>query len=626
MLIFFDCKSEMRVMLAALVLSIWADVLFSQSDGIKIGPATKSYPLPKALAPFEAAISSDEFENLVGLKAQQPFSQEPLQGLPQPPSRASPNPNEWSSRPRVDSIPLPVATDPPANPIIAGNARVVDGKWTPWWQEKCAAAILSGDMSRAQGFSLEQLIWLSMENSPRVQSILITPKIQRTDIDIAKGDFDPRRVARSNYRDSSDPVGNTLTTGGPTRFDELFWENSVGIRDRNAFGGKTELSQLINSRDSNSLFFKPNHQADTKLSLNYTQPLLRGSGRYYNTSSIRLAGLKTNESIAEANKALQDHAWDVISAYWELVLQRYLLEQSRQGQLRLMEIRKQLQNRKSQDLLPTHLARAVAAISNQQAQIIRLDRAIRGLQESLRRLVNAPELDAALCNEIIPLTIPATEKIVVPLEGELIAALEHRGDIVAIQERLEQAMVQKKLAVSELRKQLDFEMEGYIRGLRGDNQLGEAFVDQFSKGPPSVAAGVTYQNPVGNRAAKAISKSRDLEIRKLQFDYSDTLKKAYADIYTAIYTAEGTYESTLASIESTLSTLEEVDGQYARFDDFMTDNPSPSNVLNDLLDAEIRLINAENAWARNQVDNMLAIMKIKYESGSLMTVTVDPVQ
>ena len=580
--------------------------------------------LPKSIPQFDSAISSDEFEQIVGLKSPRSDAQLPSQTKP-PPETRSPPPPIVIFAPGLTKAPTSTSASDRADANKNENQKSVDANWTPWWQEKCSHAILSKDASKAQGFTLEQLIWLSMEYSPRVQSILITPKIQRTDIDIARGDFDPRRVARSNYKDTSDPIGNTLTTGGPNRLTEQYWENSVGIRDRNAFGGKTELSQLVNARDNNSLFFKPNNQADTKLSLNYTQPLLRGSGRYYNTSSIRLAGLKTNESIAEANKGLQNHAWDVISAYWELVLQRYLMEQSRQAQHRLSEIRKQLQNRSTQDLLPTHLDRANAAISNQQAQIIKLDRAIRGLQESLRRLVNAPELETMNCNEIIPLTLPSSEKVIVPVEGELISALEHRGDLVAIQERIEQAMVQKKLAISELRNQLDFVTESYVRGLRGNNEFGEAFINQFDTGRPSFSAGVDYQLPVGQRAAKANATSRDLEIRKLQFDYSDALKKAYADINTAIYVAEGTYEITLASIESTLSSLKEVGGQYTKFDDFMTDNPSPSNVLNDLLDAELRLLNAENAWARSQVDHMLAIMKIKFESGSLMTVTVDPI-
>ncbi len=623
-MVFFSRDWKTPGVLTAIMLSVCTGVSNAQNQ-------TNDYAVPKELPKFDVSIgvSSEEFEKLIGFSTQEK-TQVVTEHIPKNTSKqdtratAQPPPSsDLSSASNISNTlinPSPVVANGGADDI-----RVLNGNWTPWWQESCSNPMLTTDPTKARAFDLEQLIWLSMEHSPRVQSILITPKIQATDIDIAKGEFDRRRIAKTNYKDTSDPVGNTLTTGGPTRLNEQFWENSIGIRDRNTLGGKTELSQLIIARDNNSLFFKPNNQADTKLSLNYTQPLLRGSGRYYNTSSIRLAGLKTRESIAEANQGLQNHAWDVISAYWELVLQRYLMEQSKQGQERLRQIKLQLQNRQGLDLVQTQLSRANAAIYNQKAQIVKFEKVILALQESLRRLVNAPQLEASSCYEIIPLTLPTTEKLIVPLQEELLSALEHRGDLVAVQERIEQAMVQKSLAVSELRKQLDFEMESYVKGLRGNNEVGEALVNQLDTGRPSLGAGITYQNPVGNRGAKANLRSRESEIRKLRFDYSDALKKAYADIQTSILNAEGTYEMTLAAIESTLSTRDEVNGHKAHFEDFMGDNPSPSNVLNDLLDAEIRLINAENAWATRQIEHMLALMKIKYESGLLMTVTVEPV-
>jgi len=479
------------------------------------------------------------------------------------------------------------------------------------------------EMNKVCRVSLEQVVWQSMQFSPKVQSILIVPKIQRTDIQIAAGEFDRRRVANTNYHDTSDPVGNTLTTGGPNRLNEQFWENSIGVRDRNTLGGKTELTQLFNARDNNSLFFKPNNQADTKLSLNYTQPLMRGSGRYYNTSSIRVAGLKTNQAIATANRELQNHTMDVVNTYWELVLHRYLLEQARKGQERLKAVKEQLMNRQGRDLVKTHLSRATAAIAIQQGQIETAKNNILGLQQSLRQLVNAPELDDLNCFEIVPLTLPATELPVFLIEEELVAALNHRGDILAIQETIQIAVVQKNLAVNELRPQLDLDTSSYVRGLRGNNEFSRAYGNQFDSGRPSFQAGLTFLNSVGNRSANANLTSRRLEIAKLQQDYANELGKARADIITAYLNATATYETTMAAIESTLASRDEVEGHKLGFENFYGENPSPSNVLNDLLDAENRLIIAENSWATKQIQHMLALVKIKYESGTLMTITAE---
>ena len=622
----FERYLKMRGKAFAVWLSLSSGILLAQSAPIQsplpsqAPPAT--YDLPEPLP--TSAVSSEEFERLVGLNTfPAPDGQNP-----KVPELGMGVGNANQQQPIVhvqEMLSLegePVGAQSPAQP--PADASSFYANTIPWWQQRCLQPILTAEPNKVCAVQLEELVWLSMQHSPKVQSILITPKIQRTDIQIALGELDRRRFAQTNYHDTSSPVGNTLTTGGPSRLNEQFWENSFGIRDKNRIGGKTELSQMFNARDNNSLFFKPNNQADTKLSLNYTQPLLRGAGMYYNTSSIRIAGLKTDQRVASANRELQDHTREVISTYWELVLQRYLLEQARNGQNRLKAIKQHLQNRSGTDLISTQISRASASIANQQGQIETAKASIYGLQEALRRLVNSPELAEENCMEILPLTMPAVELPDFPLEDELIAALTNRGDILAIQEDLQIAVVQKNLAINELKRQLDMEMTTYAQGLRGNNQFAESFADQFSQGRPSLVAGLTGSFPVGNRSAKAAKLSRDLEIAKLQEDYREKLNKAKQDIKSAIFNAQATYATTEAAVAQTIAQKEEVDGHKVKFEDFMGENPSTSNILTDLIYAENQLIIAENSWANKQVQHMLALINIKYESGTLMTLSAEP--
>ena len=613
----------------AIVLALYSGVLIAQSDPNSQSPMAQraaKYDLPQALPNY--GISSDEFERQVGIRSQSlPASQVPR---PQVLANANQNPGlkQEEAMPRDIVSPFPGQSQlPPVTETLPENVRAAATQAIPWWQERCTNAILANEQSKICPVDLEQLIWQSMQYSAKVQSILIAPKIQRTDIQIASGEFDRRRFSQTNYHNTSDPVGNVLTTGGPNRLNEQFWENSIGVRDLNSFGGKSELSQMIIGRDSNSLFFKPNNQADSKLSLNYTQPLMRGSGISYNTSSIQLAGIKTNQTIATANRELQSHAMDVVNAYWEMVLHRYLIEQARKGQERLQQIKAHLLNREGDDLLSTHVSRVNAAIANQKSQILSAKNNILGLQQTLRRLVNSPDLDQQNCDEIVPLTMPTTDLPIFPLEEELIAALNNRGDIIAIQQTIQSAQVQRNLALNELRPQLDLVTSSYVRGLRGDNEFSRSFGNQFDTGRPSFATGLTYQNPVRNRAAKANLTSRELEIAKLRFDYADELNKVRAEIITAILSAQASYETTLAAIEGTFASRDEVDGHKFRFEEEFYKDLSPiyprSNILNDLLDAENRLIAAENSWATKQIQHMLALFRIKYESGTLMAITAE---
>jgi len=626
----FVAKTKMPTTVLAITLMLSAGYALAQSTDsspIKVAPR---YDLPAALT--LEGVSSEEFELQFLTSTPAKESQAALIGAPTaPPALQVAIPIDPAVIPAIQVAPpaehqlfVPPPTDELSDEdTLSIEQKILRAQTIPWWRERCTAPILTKEANRVVPIHLEQIVWQAMQNSPKVKSILLVPRIQRTDILSAMGEFDRRRFGQTNFRDSSDPVGNTLTTGGPSRLTEQFWDNSIGIRDRNMLGGKTELLQLLNARDSNSLFFQPNNQADTKLSLTYTQPLLRGAGRYYNTSSIRLAGNKTNQAIATANRELQIHTFDVVSTYWELVLQRYLLEQARHGQARLKAIKVQLQNREGRDLVKTQIDRATSAIQIQQGQIETAKANVLGLQESLRRLVNSPELDQLYCSEIIPLTLPSTDLPIFPIEDELLSALNHRGDLLAIQETIQAAVIQKNLAIYELRPQLDLDTRSYVRGLTGNNQFAQSYGNQFAEGRPTIQAGLTVQRPVGNRTAKANLSSRQQEIEKLKNDYLDELNKARADIITAILNANAAFETTVAAIESTFSTKEEVDGHKSNFENFFGENPSVSNILNELLDAENRLISQENSWATRQVQFQLALVKIKYESGTLMTIEAE---
>ena len=54
-------------------------------------------------------------------------------------------------------------------------------------------------------------------------------------------------------------------------------------------GGRVELAQRYGYQRNNSDFLIPNPQSTTQLALRFSQPLLRGSGKFYNSSLIVLA-------------------------------------------------------------------------------------------------------------------------------------------------------------------------------------------------------------------------------------------------------------------------------------------------------------------------------------------------
>jgi hypothetical protein len=471
---------------------------------------------------------------------------------------------------------------------------------------------------------LDQLIWLSTQYSKRLQSILKVPRIQRTEVDVARGDFDARSFAQSTFRDTSDPVGNTLTTGGPTRLNDYFWENAAGIRDRNTFGGKTEFSQSFNARDSNSLFFQPNNQVDSKLTLNYTQPLMRGSGVFYNTSSIVINETKTAGSIAIANRELQDQTIRIHSIYWELVLARFQMVQAINARARFEDLKTRLQYREGRDLLAMYLLRADKTIAEQDALIAELKAKIRGFQAELAVLVGAPDIQRTVCDELIPMTLPvASLPPIDSFEDEYYNAIMYRGDVQAIRQEIAIASIQRQMAFQELKPTLDLVLEGYVRGLEGDKQLLQSFLRQFDTGAPSYAGGFVYQNPIHNRSARANQLGKSLMLEKLVCDFEYKLMEAGAQVYRSVERTKGTYLSIFAALRAAEAAAAEVEAYDSRLEDYFSDSGSTSSILNELIDAEMRLVVAERELATRQVEHMQALIQVKYESGTLITLATE---
>ncbi|MFN9986877.1 MAG: TolC family protein, partial [Pirellula sp.] len=355
----------------------------------------------------------------------------------------------------------------------------------------------------------------------------------------------------------------------------------------------------------------------------FLQPLARGTGVYYTPAAIRIAGLRTNATLGSANRQLQEHAMDIIREYYELLLNRCLLSQSLNGQNRLYQIHEKLRSRVDIDLDKSQLSRSLAAIAKLQEQIATLRGNIRSNQARLRELVNSPLIKSPDCRELIPTTMPISMLVEVDLESEMIGALQLRGDVVEIQNRIEVARVERNIAKNDLRPQLDAIAETYVRGLQGNYDVGRAWTSQLDTGRPSYFAGAVYQSPYGNRAAKSQLQGRTAELARLIYDYEETLNAARAELESATYDSESLFEATDAAIQSTFATQDEVEHQMATFLSNFDGRKSVTSILSDLLDAEQRLIQAENNWVTKHILYMKALSQIKYESGTLLSIIAE---
>ncbi len=480
----------------------------------------------------------------------------------------------------------------------------------PWWNRH-------GPTTQGDGLTLEQLIQLALENSPLIQSAIIQPQILEANRDAESGRFDPTLFMDSIFNDTSDPVGNALITGSAPRLNDHVLDNRGGIRKRNTWGGQAEASQGMIFKDSNSDFFRPNHQADTKMAVRYTQPLMYGRGKEYNTSPIVIAELAANQNRHEAMLRIQEHAFSIVNAYWELFVARAYVQQISGGIERLEELRDELAGRTDIDSLRSQHFRSESAIARQRANLISAVAQIHTAEAKLRAAVAAPALLNRPDVPIVPLSKTTDWLVNRTREQELALALNSRAEIQAIQTRLSAERVRLQVAEHELRPTLNLVLESYVRGLNGDYNAGRSLGDQFSEGAPSYSAGLTYARPYRNTTAKAIVKVRRLELQKTLLDLDQQLLTIRAEVEGGIVQVEAAYATLEASVASTLATHEELQYLAARWNNAFVDT-NTSLLLDQLLSAQLQLIQAENNWARAQADHMISIARLHLATGSLL--------
>jgi outer membrane protein len=485
-----------------------------------------------------------------------------------------------------------------------------------WWKSEVGVPLRLSD--RKWSIQLDDLLLLALEHSDLVQSLRIEPLIQQTEIALETAAFDPAAFVDSKWNDLSDPVGNTLVTGGPDRLNEHHLENKAGLRQKNRLGGRLEAAQELNLRDSNSVFFRPNNQANTRMVLSYTQPLMRGRGRCYNEGFVVLAQIDTDIARRQLEQRLQDHLLDVADAYWNLYLQRARLVQQRRALDRTIELQEELENRAEIDVVRSQILRARGAVAQRRSGVKRAEVGVKNQEAIVWSLTNAPDLANRKVIEILPESGPDCRPLPLNSAGSVTEAINRRPEIAVVFEKIHAAQTRLGIAEHELLPTLNLVMETYVRGLDGDYDVGRSLSRQFDSGAPSYSIGLSFLMPYGNAAAKANLSKRQLEMSQLAHELNATLKRVTVEVENSLRDIEATQVEITANTESLEAAAAEFDYLLDRWRMLPGEDRLASLLLDEALGALDRLVFAEAAYAQSQVDYALAITRYKRAAGMLL--------
>lgn len=544
-----------------------------------------------------------------------PPSAEFVPGVPSPaPSDVSPT----AMRRRVQGAEelhrdlVETAKQAASQPVVA-----LDQVSPGWWTEMTRWPVRNS--ATREGLSLESTLTRALTYSHQIRVFSDLPKIRETAIVEADSAFDWNQFVDTRWNDTSDPVGNTLTAGpGINRFLDQQWTGRAGVRKRVTTGGQLEAAQNIGHQDNNSIYFVPVPQGTARLTLGFTQPLLRGNGKVYNTSLTYLASIDKTIADDEFRRQLQSHLLEVSRAYWAVYFERGILYQKLRSHRRAEEIVSYLRLRQALDASQSQIKSADAALAERRADLSRAFAAVRNAEARLRALVNDPGLGDAESVELIPVDRPTFDIFPVDLPSELALAVHARPEISQALRQIKAAGIRKNMSQNELLPALNLVTEAYVAGLAGSGDIGNAWGDQFTTGRPSYSAGLQFEVPLGNRAARIRDERRALELRQLQNQYAVALETVRLEVEVAVREVTTSQQELGAKQQAVQAREEQLNNLTLRWERLPPAETTASLMLENILSAQGLLAAAEHEYLRSQVTYSLSLTNLRRATGTLM--------
>lgn len=341
------------------------------------------------------------------------------------------------------------------------------------------------------------------------------PAIINTQIDEARGRFDPRLTLQNNARRTDGPsVVADAIDPAQARFIGAANESTTtdaALSKTGAGGGTATLGMRATRSEADRFGLLLNPQTNSALDLTFTQPLLRGRGTGPNLAPIVLARIDTERSVYQLQDSVQSLVRSVVDGYWGIVFARTDLW-ARQQQIKQLEFAYDYFSAQKKsgrgDLGDT--AQALVSLSNFRASLITAEADLINREEALSNALGIPPGSGL---KIIPSTPPSTERFSGNLTALLAAGEQNRPDIVNAKLVLEADRQRLLLAKNNTLPQVDANalyrwnsLQGTTpNGTRITSQGGE-FADWLLGANLSVALGVRSERAGLRRAELSLAR------------------------------------------------------------------------------------------------------------------------
>ncbi len=384
-----------------------------------------------------------------------------------------------------------------------------------------------GQEHESYWLSLDEAIRVALQNAEVIRIVqgtsasstgrtIYDPAITNTQIDAARGQFDPSLDASSIYNRTESPQGvldPTAPAGASIIASDVRQAAvSAGISKQHAGGGTMSVTTQISPTDINpgsQLALDP--QTSSSLDLSFTQPLLRGFGVDVNQAPIVIAKINTERSYFQLKNSVQQMVQSVIASYWQLVSARVQLWATEQ-QVKQLEFAYKLFDAQRQvgrgDIGDTSQAQVSLAQFRANLVSIRAD-----VLDREAALFNALGIPPRPNVRLIPTSTPDRNKFTPDWDALLAEASTNRPDLIELKLTIESDEQQLRVSTNSTLPQLDAVGQYRTNGLRGTTPNGSDIENDFFQFN-DIQFGLNLRTPVGQRSTRAQMRQDQLTLAR----------------------------------------------------------------------------------------------------------------
>ncbi|MEE9405704.1 MAG: TolC family protein, partial [Algisphaera sp.] len=382
--------------------------------------------------------------------------------------------------------------------------------------------------------SLDEAVAMAVEGNLDLAVARMGPAIGEMQLEQADAAFDWTFFADGALQKLDTPQPAGTVPGLSNDVQEDIRSLNTGIRkDVLATGGRIQIETTIARKERIPSFFAVDHYYDADALVSLRQPLLRGFGSSVTKTQIELAATARDTAKEELRQSLNDLVGKVERAYWDLALaHRGVLIQQRLLERTTIE-RDRLEDRAGYDTTPVRVTEANSRVELRRADLIRVRSQVRSASDTLKRLLNSDDLPLANETLLQPTDMPTDEPVAFSLYDEVTTALEQRPELARNLLSIRDAELRQRLADNASLPKLDLTASAGLNGIDNDD-WEDAYSDLGDGDYIDYSAGLSFEQPLGNRGPEALASQRRLEREQASLAYRREAQTVVLEVKNAL--------------------------------------------------------------------------------------------